>query len=127
MSLDVKPTSDPKTYTWTMQYGPQPPRLYNILINDEAKGMYTVDEQNSILIPARKVGNELVSNYEVMGSQMTIIHDSVSEDEMLFKVNMWRPIQNSVSGDTVQKGDTIPKVTSFMPVAYQIARLKRVK
>ena len=125
MQLDIQKTDKDSILTWKMIYDKQPPRNYQLHIRDKAKGQYHVDEQNGIIIPARLAGNELVSNYEVMGNHMTVIYDLRNKDYLLFKVNMWKTNSGKISGDTIINGDTIPKVTSFLPLAYQTAILRK--
>jgi len=125
MQLSVQKTDSDSILTWKMTYDKQPPRNYQLHIKDRAKGLYHVDEQNGIIISARLAGNELVSNYEVMGNHMTVIYDLRNRDYLLFKVNMWKKNSGIISGDTINNGDTIPKVTSFLPLTYQIGILKK--
>jgi hypothetical protein len=127
MSISVLKTNSDSILTWTMTYDVQEPRKYELHIINASKGLYQIDELNGIVIPALHRGSELITNYEVMGNHMTVIYDLTSQSDLLFKVNMWRTSNGKITGDTIMGGDTIPKVTTFLPTTYQIAKLKKVK
>ena len=126
MQVNIQKTSSDSLLTWIMTYDKQAPRNYQLHIKDKIKGIYHIDEQNSIIIPARLAGNELVSNYEVMGNHMTVIYELVNKDQLLFKVNMWKSNSGVNTGGATMNGDTVPKVTTFLPTAYQLGNLRRM-
>ncbi|HMP31836.1 MAG TPA: hypothetical protein PKD85_19695 [Saprospiraceae bacterium] len=127
MSLTVLETASDSILTWTITYDKQTPRSYSIHAINTTKGIYEIDEQNGIKIPAFCIGNELITNYEVMGNHMTVIYDLLSPNEMTFKVNMWKNNNGQITGDTVYHGDTIPRVVTYMPMVYQVGKLKKKK
>lgn len=127
MSLSIVNTDMDSILTWTITYDNQAPRKYKLHILNLERGMYQIDELNGIIIPAMQKGTELITNYEVAGNHMTVIYDLLSKNNLLFKVNMWRSSNGKLTGDMILGNDTIPKVTTFLPTTYQIAKLKRVR
>jgi hypothetical protein len=55
----------PNRYAFYIQYGDQPPRNYELVINDPARGTCQIDEKDGIVLNANQLGNRIVSQFSV--------------------------------------------------------------
>lgn len=76
MGLDVLPVRDaPDEFTWQLRYGEGPAaqlRDYRLQVVDAAAGRYQIDEQNGIVLAARRVDDELVTLFAA-GDQLLAV------------------------------------------------------
>jgi hypothetical protein len=74
MGLDVLPMpGTPGVWTFRLHYGEGDAaqvRDYRLRLDDERRGWYRIDEQNGIVLAARRVGDELVSVFAVDGASL---------------------------------------------------------
>lgn len=78
MKLSIAPRG-PECYSWTIQYGDQPARPYELQTIDAASGHYLVDEKNGILIDSFLSGDSLVSQFEVNSKRITARYRQTGE------------------------------------------------
>lgn len=95
-------------------------RRYELHVVDKRKGIFSVDEKNSIILAERLVGNKLISIFSVQGSALLITLE-LKENEIVFEVVSWPADNPQTSGGK----DDIPPVHSYTANAYQRAILKR--
>jgi hypothetical protein len=55
----------PNRYAFYIQYGDQPPRNYELVIIDPARGTCQIDEKDGVVLNANQLGNRLVSQFSV--------------------------------------------------------------
>jgi hypothetical protein len=122
MEFLIAPTKDPKRVRWVIGYEGQPRRDYELVTTDAAKGEYEIDEKNSIVIPARLMGDELVSVFAVSGNQL-VARYRLSKDTLTFDVTMFTQLAAGTTGGK----DGIPVVSTYVPQNVQRAVLERVK
>lgn len=120
MSLVVKPTEAPDRWAFRIRYGEQPERPYELVVVDAEKGRYDVDEGNSIVIPSRLVGGELVSVFEVSGNR-------VAARYRLDGGKLHVDLLMSGAAPTGKTGgeNGVPEVKVFAPLTVQRAVLAR--
>ncbi|MCA9790355.1 MAG: hypothetical protein KC910_01115 [Candidatus Eremiobacteraeota bacterium] len=99
MRLSIAPKG-PDRYSWTIQYGDQPPRPYELLTVDSASGHYVVDEKNGILIDSFLVGDSLVSQFEVGSNRITARYRQ-SGDQLSVEMDTFssQPLRRSGAGN----------------------------
>lgn len=96
-------------------------RDYTLIEKDKKKGLYVVDEHNSILIAEAFHQNILVSNFSVQGTQLTILYRFEAE-QIVFEVFAGSTNAFLTTGG---KSDEIPEVKSYLMGNYQKAVLKK--
>ena len=70
MELHILPIDTSDAWSWTIFYGEDKvkgKRDYQLIPKDVEKGIYQVDEQNSILLDAYLFDGKLFERFEVMG------------------------------------------------------------
>lgn len=115
MQLSIGPHPDPNTHSWTIGYQTDKGadiRKYTIIEADSIGYHYIVDEQNGILLDSYKLGDKLVSDFEVMGSHLVFTY-TFYQESIAVDVTMSGAEAVSISGDTVVESDTIPAVSSY--------------
>ncbi|MGG8497716.1 hypothetical protein ACQY1Q_15000 [Tenacibaculum sp. TC6] len=71
MEFHLTPTDSSTTvFTYQLVYNGQP-RNYTLIEKDKTKGLYEIDENNGIVLPANYVANTLYSFFEVQGNLLT--------------------------------------------------------
>ena len=71
MELHILPVDSTDYFTWTIIYGPDRQaglRPYLLKPVDQEKGVYSIDEQNTIVMENFLLGNKLYGRFEVMGN-----------------------------------------------------------
>jgi len=99
------------------------PRNYTLVIKDREKGVFDVDENNGIIIPAKYANNTLYSFFEVMGNFLSTRFEFF-EDKMNFEILFTATKNKTTSGGTSKE---IPEVFGFPISTVQNAVLKKVK
>ncbi len=90
MEFHLKPTDSIGIYDYVIVYivdGNRQERNYTLLEKDKAKGLYTVDENNGILLDAKCIGTTLFSMFEVQGNILTTterFYDNAMDFEITF-------------------------------------------
>lgn len=128
----------PSRWTWTIVYGEgerRQERAYTLIVKDAAKGLYEIDEHNSIVLPATLVNGVLVSPFEVGGSLLVASYELQSWDPPgappAAKVEecLEFRIITVASGHAASTGgkDGAPEVRGFPVASFQQARLHRAR
>ncbi len=129
MSLEIYPidTSTTGRYTFGIVYGSKEKdwRPYELAPLSPERGLWLVDEKNSILIESFLLGPKFMSWFTVMGSRVMCTYERQGPSEILFEVysGMEKPI--STTGNTEQDGEKIPEVSTYPFGAFQRAVLKK--
>lgn len=77
-------------------------RQYTLITKDAEKGVYTIDENNGILLDAKVWTNKLYSMFEVQGSLLTT-QLTFEADHMIFEITFSRKEVANKSGTTDEK------------------------
>ncbi|MEL6636356.1 MAG: hypothetical protein AAFW73_02950 [Bacteroidota bacterium] len=131
MELHILPLDTVDRFSWTIIYGEDKEagaRKYQLQVIDRAKGLYAVDELNSIVLESYYRPNKLFSRY-LVGEIMILITNEVRGDTMTFEVIAGGSEPVSITGDTtlVVDGESIPEVRTYPIGATQKATLTRKK
>ncbi|HHB78943.1 MAG TPA: hypothetical protein ENK85_06895 [Saprospiraceae bacterium] len=122
MKLSILPQGD--SVQWTIQYDTMDTRPYTLKVVDREKGVYVVDEHNTIKLESYLFGNKLISQYTVMDNQITIMEEKKG-DTIIFEVLMSKNVPVSTTGGQKVDGEEIPEVMTYPVKIYQKAILKK--
>ncbi len=128
MELHILPDADSTKYSWHIIYGEDKVeglRPYDLHIIDPSKGLYKVDENNSIAIETYYFADKFVSLFEVEGS---LLLSSVEKrgNQLVWEIFAGNMEPVSVTGDTIMGTDTISPVQTFPINVMQRALLGRM-
>lgn len=122
MEFHMKSTDSLHKFTYVLSYN-NSPRNYTLIVKNKAKGIYEVDENNGIILPAKFSGNTLFSFFEVQGNFLSSRMEFL-KDKMHFEILF------TATKDKVKTGGTseeIPEVFGFPITTIQKAVLKKVE
>jgi hypothetical protein len=85
-SLKLRPNPARGTrYGWTILYGGQEPRKYELVIRDPKAGRYQIDEKDGIVLDAVLVNGRLISQFQVEGNLLTSLY-TFEPDRIIFEL-----------------------------------------
>lgn len=124
--IDITTEQDTlKRYQWTVIYGDssrRQERTYELITLDAQKGLYQIDEKNSIVLPCFYTDNTLMSLFEVMGNY--IMSTYRKQGDYIYFENI------SASGNkkrvTGAGEEDIPEVTTYPLSNFQRAKLGKI-
>ena len=129
MSLEILPIPDHPEgrYTFGLIYGSkaQDWRPYELVPIAPERGVWKVDEKNSIEMESYLIGPKLLCWFTVQGSRILCAYEKTQTDEMVFEVMSGPEKAVSQTGGAQHEGEEIPKVTTFPFSVFQRAILKR--
>ncbi|MBI1227985.1 MAG: hypothetical protein GC192_22325 [Bacteroidetes bacterium] len=99
-------------------------RAYELVTLDTARGLYLMDEKNSIKMEAYYLNGKLVQWFEVEGSMLYTTTELVG-DELHWEIVSGSSTPVSTTGNQTVDGEEIPPVRTFPVAVMQRARLKR--
>ena len=119
-------TSTQGRYVFSLMYGSREKdyRPYELVPVDPEKGLWRVDEKNSIAMEAYLRGPKLLCWFTVQGSRILTIYEK-TEDAIIFEVVAGSETAVSTTGNTKQGAEDIPEVKTFPFSAYQRAVLRK--
>lgn len=117
MSLQIAPLPDTPRYTWTIRYGEEPARQYELLPVDAAQGHWVVDEKNGILIDSYLMDGVFLSQFDVYTNRVTARYEEKDGD---LEVEM-----HTFSREPVRRSGPDGDVAAFDLRSLHRARLKR--
>lgn len=129
MRMIIKPTDSANIVSWNIIYGADSVkglRDYILRTVDSKKGLYVLDEKNSIAMESYLIGNKLFNNYTVEGNALLTTTERVG-DSLIFEIIFGKEAPVSTTGGEKVKAENIPLVKSFPVLLTQKAILKRVK
>lgn len=127
MELHILPVDSSENFTWTIIYGEDREagtRPYELVILDAAKGLYAIDEKNSIQMEAYLIGGKFYQWFEVQGSLITTA-TWLEGEELVWELVSGSIEPVSTTGGQEMEGEEIPPVKTFPVKVLQVARLKR--
>jgi photosystem II stability/assembly factor-like uncharacterized protein len=116
-------------WQWTIIYdgaAGRQERAYELIADDAARGLYTVDEKNGIKLPARFIDGVLYSTFEVQGNRISMreeLQKPGTADERLLVELQTHTAESAVKSG----GGEVPEVLGWTPSNVQKASLVRVK
>ncbi len=122
MEFHLKATDSIGKYQYMLVYvmnGERQERKYNLIEKDASKGEYIVDENNGILLDAKRIDNTLFSMFEVQGNILTTT-ECFYKDSMDFEITFANKSQQTKSGTT---GEDATEVISYPISVLQKAHL----
>lgn len=128
MELHIHPLdSVPGGYSFEIVYGEDRvtgARPYELLTVDAEKGLYLMDEKNSIKMEAYYINGKLIQCFEVQGTLLFTSTELVG-NELVWEIISGNSDPISTTGDKVVDGEEIPPVKTYPMGAMQRARLRR--
>lgn len=127
MELHILPIDSSEKWSWTIIYGEDKvagKRDYQLIPKDPAKGIWQVDEQNSILLEAYLFDGKLFERFEVMDNLLTTTTE-LQGDKLVWEIISGSLSKTTATGNTIDGTDTIPEVKSYPIRVMQRAVLSR--
>lgn len=127
MEFHLLATKDPIKFDYKLVYNGLA-RNYTLIVKDQSKGLFEVDENNGIILPAKFSGNTLFSLFEVQGNLLSSRMEFL-KNEMRFEI-LFTAIKNKIkTGGSPKAGGKskyIPEVLGYPITTIQKAILTKV-
>jgi len=126
MELEILEIDSSENYIWAIIYGEDKTagrRSYELESLDADKGLYRIDEKNTIKLEAYLFGNKLYSQFSVMGNQLLCTYEKI-DDKIIFEIISGSTEPVSTTGNSLVEGEEIPAVKAFPITIMQRAVLK---
>lgn len=123
MQLKIAPTDSAHKWTWQLIYGNggEDNRPYTLIAQDTAKGLWTIDENNGIVLSQYWVADRFTGIFTVQGT--TILNNYyLDKDELVTEFFVMSHQPSHTSGKGTKE---IPFVDSYPVKAIQRGRLTR--
>lgn len=120
-------TSTQGRYTFSLIYGGRDKdyRPYELVPVDASKGLWRVDEKNTIVMESYLYGPKLLCWFVVEGSRILCSYEKTDDRTLIFEVVSGRETPVSVTGNTKTDKEDISEVKTFPVSVFQRAVLKR--
>jgi hypothetical protein len=120
-------TSTQGRYTFGLIYGSkdQDWRPYELVPVNPAKGIWKVDEKNTIAMESYYYGNKLMCWFVVQGSRILCTYEKISDKVLVFEVMSGAEKAASTTGNSTHQGEAIPEVLTYPIGTFQRAILYR--
>jgi len=130
MKMTIENKNDSTMY-WSTQYltGDTTSNVvkpYELITKDASKGLYLLDEKNSIAIETFQVADKVLSWYVVQHTMILASYQMV-DNNLVFEIIAGQDIPISSTGETQFEGEDIPKVETLPITTIQRAILSRKK
>lgn len=129
MELHILATDSTDRFIWRLVYGEDKEagaRNYELVVKDRAKGLYVVDELNSIQLECYLINGKLFSWY-LVEDILIMITNEVRGEEMVFEVIAGSHTPVSITGEGEIEGEEISPVSTYPVRSSQKAILTRKK
>jgi hypothetical protein len=116
MEIQIAKTDNDSIYKWNIIYdfkGKRDIRAYKLIVVDPAKGIYKIDEKNSIVIDAYLSNNNVFTSFFKVSGSFIIATYTKEEDILNFEIISAKSVPVSITGNTKQGEEEIPEVSSF--------------
>ena len=127
MQLQIQPIKGTPNYDWWIIYGEDKEagkRAYELQPKDPEKGIWVVDEKNTIALECYFHQNKLYSRY-LVANNFILVTNEVHGDEMIFEVIAGSGDPVSITGGQMVEEEEIPEVKTFPVGTMQRATLRR--
>ncbi|MCB0596463.1 MAG: hypothetical protein H6557_08930 [Lewinellaceae bacterium] len=114
-------------HSWAITYGEgeeAEKREYLLRPVIPERGLYSIDEQNSIVLDAIYIGGKLYSRFEVAGNLLLSMVE-LQGDGLHYEIISGKLEPRNITGGEEHQGEGIPEVKSYPVVVRQIAVLQR--
>ena len=120
-------TSREGRYTFGLVYGSkeQDWRPYELVPVAPERGLWKVDEKNSIVMESYLYGPKLLCWFTVQGNRIVCTYEKTDDNTIVFEVLSGSETAVSTTGMTKQGEEDIPEVKTFPFGVFQRATLKR--
>jgi hypothetical protein len=120
-------TSTQGRYTFGLIYGSKEKdwRPYELVPVAPEKGLWKVDEKNSIVMESYLYGPKLLCWFVVQGSRVLCTYEKTDEQTMVFEVISGTETAISTTGNAKQGEEDIPEVKTYPCSVFQRAVLKK--
>lgn len=120
-------TSAEERYTFGLIYGSkeQDWRPYELVPVAPERGVWKVDEKNSIAMESFLFGQKLLCWFTVQGSRILCTYEKTADDTMVFEVMSGPEKEVSTTGNAKQGEEEIPEVKTYPFGVFQRAILHR--
>jgi hypothetical protein len=125
MQLTIQSTDIDSVYTYQLQYGEgngADIRNYQLNILDQEKGIFEIDEKNSIVLPAQQFNNKVISTFIVEGNMIQFVYN-LFEDRIQVEVFSGPHEATNFTGAELEA----PTVSLLKTNIYQVCDLRRVE
>lgn len=112
MEFHLQPTDSSGIYDYVIVYGKdeqRQERIYTLKEKDAEKGIYTLDENNGILLDCKVIDNKIYFLFEVLDSLLTTFITFNNKD-LIFEIVATNTKQKMVSGG---QDEETPEVFSY--------------
>jgi hypothetical protein len=123
MELIIAPTEDPKKFSYTLAYiisKKRDERKYTLVIVDQAKGLYDLDENNGVVLRANYMRQTLFSTFEVNNRILNSSVEFKNDGRVFFNIIV------TEKADPRTTGNEKTPVTSYNAIVIQKAALRKV-
>ncbi|MCC6725944.1 MAG: hypothetical protein IT258_15655 [Saprospiraceae bacterium] len=128
MELHIQPKDTlPITYTYEIVYGEDKvtgARPYELVVVDATKGLFMIDEKNSIKMEAYYLNGKLIQWFEVEGTLLFTTTELIGE-ELHWEIVSGSSTPVSTTGNQKFEAEEIPPVKTYPASAMQRAVLRR--
>ncbi len=129
MTLEIQKIDSSTTgrYTFGLVYGSkeQDWRPYELVPVSPERGIWRVDEKNSIQMESYLMGPKLLCWFTVQGSRVLCTYEKTGPDTLIFEVLSGTEAAVSTTGNTKQGEEDIPEVKTFPFSVFQRAVLRK--
>ncbi|MEN8125068.1 MAG: hypothetical protein ABFR32_08040 [Bacteroidota bacterium] len=130
MELKIAKTTNDSIFKWTIIYdfkGKKDSRAYELIVVDKLKGIYKIDEKNSIVIDAYLHNNKVFTSFFKVSESFIIATYTKEKESLIFEIIASKSNPVSITGNTKQGEEEIPEVETFPIDGRQKATLIKVK
>lgn len=128
MKLDITQKTD-SIYQWKITYdfkGKEDVRDYELVLVDKTKGIYKIDEKNTIVIDSYYKTGVFTSFFRVMDSFIISTYTK-SDEDIIFEIISANGKQTTITGNATFNDEDIPEVKSYLVNGRQKAILKKIE
>ncbi len=125
MGLEIEGTDSSGIFRFAIIYGEgesKQVRDYKLITKDKQKGLYAIDEQNSIILDNYFLGGKFISRFGVADNLLLATYEKKGGN-VVFEIIMGKEVLTNTTGGR----DSIPEVNNYSLDVRQIAILKPKK
>lgn len=123
MELTIKPTEDPKKYSYTLGYvvsNKRQEQKYTLVIVDPEKGLYDLDENNGVVLRANYIRQALYSTFELNNKILNSCVEFNNDGRVFFSIIVTEKSNGRKTGNDALK------VVSYNTTLIQRGTLQKV-
>ena len=116
MELNISSTKKDSVYNWTIIYdlkGKKDIRAYELIVVNREKGLYRIDEKNSIVIEAYLRNNRVLTSFFKVSESFIIATYTKENNNLIFEIISAKSDPASITGNTKSGEEEIQEITTF--------------